>query len=201
MADDEPTPRRRGRTLDERLSRDDWAAAALQALVREGPQGLNVQRLARRLHVARASFYWHFEDRDDLLRAALDLWERRATHAYIARLECIADPRARLRRLVREAFAHEGAGREFVALAATLGDPLVQAAMARALEARFEFLCRTFTALGLTPAQARHRAAALNELYIGIWHAARAVPGGFGHGRRRVTLAAHLRFLEQLLVP
>ncbi|RMG96643.1 MAG: TetR family transcriptional regulator [Deltaproteobacteria bacterium] len=194
--------RRRGRTRAERLSRADWAEAALTALLREGVSGINVQRLARGLKVARASFYWHFRDQDELLQEALALWERRATLDYIARLERIAEPRARLRTLVREAFAHAGAGRDFVALAAAVEQhPAVAEAMARALSARFAFLCRTYREIGLAAAEARHRAALANEAYVGLWQSRRVLPEGFEAGGRPVGLAAHLRFLERHLVP
>lgn len=35
-----------------------------------------VDRLAKELGATRGSFYWHFRDRDDLIEAALELWER-----------------------------------------------------------------------------------------------------------------------------
>src|ERR1700760_2779343 len=86
-------------STDARLTTDDWAAAALDALLSEGPAGVAVQPLARRLGATKGSFYWHFRSRDDLLRAALARWEATATEAGIESTEAAsADPREKARR-------------------------------------------------------------------------------------------------------
>jgi AcrR family transcriptional regulator len=40
-----------------RLSDEDWIEAAIQALLDEGPSGIRIARLARRLGVTTGSFY------------------------------------------------------------------------------------------------------------------------------------------------
>jgi AcrR family transcriptional regulator len=52
-----------------------WLAAARQALVDEGIQGVKVDRLAVRLGVTKGGFYKHFADRAELLSQLLALWE------------------------------------------------------------------------------------------------------------------------------
>ena len=79
-----PGSRRRGDALrsrgkdnvSTRLGRDDWLAAARDALLSEGKEAVKVERLAKRLNVTRGGFYWHFRDRDDLLDALLRSWEK-----------------------------------------------------------------------------------------------------------------------------
>jgi AcrR family transcriptional regulator len=58
-----------------RLDRGTWIKGALSALAEEGPAGLRVEMLAKRLHVTKGSFYWHFKDRRDLVDAVLDEWK------------------------------------------------------------------------------------------------------------------------------
>src|SRR5207247_4105060 len=53
--------------MDDRLGKDDWLRGARLALLREGPNGVRVEPLARELGVTKGSFYWHFHDREDLL--------------------------------------------------------------------------------------------------------------------------------------
>src|SRR6266571_4302142 len=55
---------------DTRLSQDDWVDAAVQVLLHEGPDGVAVQPLARRLKTTKGSFYWHFSSREELLLLA-----------------------------------------------------------------------------------------------------------------------------------
>jgi AcrR family transcriptional regulator len=57
-----------------RLSRADWLTKALEVLSKEGQAGLQIQGICTALGVSRGSFYWHFEDRGDFIRALLDYW-------------------------------------------------------------------------------------------------------------------------------
>jgi AcrR family transcriptional regulator len=79
------------------LTREDWLAAALDALEKSGAEGVRVLPLARSLGVSRGSFYWHFRDRDELLAAVLDYWDRWSTQAVIDALDASRDdPESRL---------------------------------------------------------------------------------------------------------
>src|SRR5690606_39592008 len=82
-----------------RLSADDWLNAALDEIAGHGVHALAVEPLARRLGVTKGSFYWHFENRDALLKGAIELWERQEQETLIDAVEPIADPHERLRRL------------------------------------------------------------------------------------------------------
>ena len=82
-----------------RLSAEDWARAALDAIAEQGVGAVAVEPLARRLGVTKGSFYWHFPSRDALLQAALEEWERNERELVFGSMEAIADPRARLRAL------------------------------------------------------------------------------------------------------
>jgi AcrR family transcriptional regulator len=76
-----------------------WIQAGLRALADGGPSAVRIDRLATSLGVTRGSFYGHFADRDALLQAMLDTWERAATHDVLNRVEDhVGDPRAKLRR-------------------------------------------------------------------------------------------------------
>ena len=57
------------------LDRAAWVQAALDTLADEGVTGIRVEVLAKRLHVTKGSFYWHFKDRQDLLAGVLDVWK------------------------------------------------------------------------------------------------------------------------------
>ena len=57
------------------LDRAAWIQAALDTLADEGVTGIRVEVLAKRLHVTKGSFYWHFKDRQDLLAGVLETWK------------------------------------------------------------------------------------------------------------------------------
>ncbi len=193
--------RRRGRRREERKSRTDWIEAAFAALAAQGPAGVNVLALARSMDVARGSFYWHFRSREELLREALDLWRRRSTTEYIAKLRALESPRERLERLFSEAFAHEGAGRLFVSIAAASKEPLVVEAFEGAVAERLAFLRENFEALGCSAAEARHRAVLVHEVYLGLWQSTRTLGDGWLRRLGGEGLGAHLVFLCGALIP
>jgi AcrR family transcriptional regulator len=67
--------------------RDRWIDEGLQALADGGPDAVRVEALAKRLGVTKGGFYGFFADRDALLTAMLDTWERESTDEVIDRVE------------------------------------------------------------------------------------------------------------------
>ncbi len=90
----------------QRLSREDWLENAPTVLSEEGWAGLRIQGLSAALGVSRGSFYWHFEDRQDFIRALLEYWFEEYTAgapAVVERDGGSAEERlARLMRLVHD---------------------------------------------------------------------------------------------------
>ena len=58
------------------LQPDDWIRAAFARLAGEGIEAVRVELLARDLGVSKGSFYWHFQDREELLGRMFDRWEK-----------------------------------------------------------------------------------------------------------------------------
>jgi AcrR family transcriptional regulator len=70
-----------------RTPRDRWIEEGLRALAAGGPDGVRVEALAKKLGVTKGGFYGSFADRDALLEAMLDAWERESTDEVIDRVE------------------------------------------------------------------------------------------------------------------
>jgi AcrR family transcriptional regulator len=153
-----------------RLTREDWVRAALLALADGGTAGVAVEPLAARLGATKGSFYWHFRDRQELIAAALELWERTATDEILAELATVPDPVERLRRGLALAMELEEDEFPDVRLLPSASDPLVAPAAARVQDKRLAFLARTFREMGFPPAEARQRALLANSVYIGWFH-------------------------------
>ena len=58
----------------QRLSPQDWLAAAEKRLISGGIDSVKIGLLAKDLGVTRGSFYWHFKDRGHLLGVMLASW-------------------------------------------------------------------------------------------------------------------------------
>ena len=182
---------------DSRLSAADWDAAALDALADDGLAGVAIEPLTRRLGVTKGSFYWHFADRDALLRAALRRWENSYTERVIARLADVRNARERLRRLIGSVGAGGRSDRIHIALAAAR-HPLVREAVARVTRRRLAYLESCYVDLGRPPREARRSALHAYTAYVGLVHlrleAPRELPGDD-------ALAAYVEHLIAKLVP
>lgn len=156
------------KTARKRLSAADWERAALELISESGVTALAVEPLARRLHVTKGSFYWHFRNRAALLAEALERWENMDETEVLARIEPITDPRQRLRALfdfvARELPSH----RIYAALLKALDNPEVQTLMARVSQRRMEFLTTAYIEAGFEQTRARHRARLAYAAYVGF---------------------------------
>ena len=151
-----------------RLSRDDWAAAALDALSTGGVRAVAVEPLAVRLGTTKGSFYWHFQSRQELLEAALALWERVGTLDVIREIESGGlTPDKRLRRLFDRAFDPWKPAGADVVLLGHADEPLVRAAVERVTAKRIAYLARLLRECGVPAPAARRRAVLVYSSFIG----------------------------------
>jgi AcrR family transcriptional regulator len=82
-----------------RTPRESWVEAGLEALATGGPDAVRVEVLAKQLGVTKGGFYGYVADRDALLAAMLDVWERESTDEVLDQVEREGgDPRDRIRR-------------------------------------------------------------------------------------------------------
>ncbi len=125
-----------------------------------------VDRLTKVVGATRGSFYWHFKDRDELVAAALALWEREYTTDLIPLAEAVPDPRERLRVLFERVYEPRAEPIE-IALAKAADDPLVAPVFARVGEARMALLRSIFLELGLSPEEAEARTWLAWAFYVG----------------------------------
>ncbi|WP_139416691.1 TetR/AcrR family transcriptional regulator [Agromyces laixinhei] len=157
------------------MTRDDWTNAALEALAEGGVSAVRVDVLARRLGMTRGSFYWHFADRDALVAAALEQWERDTTET-IDEVGSIPDPAERLRALLSKALDGAALSRLEPALVAHASDPAVSSVVHRVTERRVSVLAEAYGQLGHPAPVARQEALVAYAAYMGWLHLRSAAP-------------------------
>jgi AcrR family transcriptional regulator len=137
--------------LRTRVSKQDWISTALEALATSGIESVKVERLAKQLCVAKSGFYWHFKDRNALLRELLRYWEKEYTGVVIAeaRLKELS-PRDRLLEIVRIIHKHELNKYDLSFLAWATGDVMARKAVSRVLDLRLDYIRETFRELGFS---------------------------------------------------
>ena len=140
------------------ITKQDWLDASLDALMERGASQVKVERLARALGVTKGSFYWHFEDRQDLLRQTADYWAEKQ-HAYLAALKAEAhgSPEDRLKGLLAyidgKDIRHDVAMRMWAHR-----EDWVRALLAELDRLRLDYCESIFCAMGFPPLEARLRA-------------------------------------------
>ncbi|RKT56867.1 TetR/AcrR family transcriptional regulator [Saccharothrix australiensis] len=153
--------------MKRRLTKDDWTAVALLALAEHGVAGVAVEPLAARLGATKGSAYWHFPNREALLTATLERWEREHTEAVIERVAAEAAPLDRLRRLFRTVLEDGRDSAVELALLAAKDDPAVVPVLRRVTDRRVDYLEGLFRDIGFPAPTARHRAVLAYSVYLG----------------------------------
>jgi len=189
-----------------RLSKAAWVEAAFDVLMATGPDAVAVQPLARRLGTTKGSFYWHFHTRDELLDAALVMWEEQVTDSMIARLEAAGGPAAdqvqqlfaavttsarpgelRLLNAAGQQAAGQQAGQQ------SPGQQAVAAAVERVTLRRIAYVARLLRATGLGAAAAERRARLAYAAYLGYVQLTQSVPAALPQTpRARRALVAEM---------
>jgi AcrR family transcriptional regulator len=178
------------------LTPENWIDAATTLLVDSGIDAVRVDVLARELGVTRGSFYWHFRDREDLLRSVLAAWRQRATEQLTARLEsATTDARAQVNDVLSLPFRGRSAARaariELAIRAWARRDAMARQAVDEADAARIGYIAQVFSALGFAIAEARQRAFVCYSYLI-----AESLLNGHGNAAQRDE---RRRFVERLL--
>jgi AcrR family transcriptional regulator len=139
-----------------------WVAAAFDALAEGGVGLVRVELLARRLKLTKGSFYWHFQDRPDLLAAMSAEWRDGRTAAIREQAGPAELPAAtRLERLLDLYLSGgnpKGLRIELAMRDWARHDPAAAKAVASVDAARLEAVGGLFEALGLPTREARARA-------------------------------------------
>jgi AcrR family transcriptional regulator len=180
------------------LTAEDWARAALDALASGGLEALAVEPIARQLGVTKGSFYWHFENRGALLRAALELWEKNETIDVLMRIGGEADPYERIVKLFKHANAGYRSGRLYLAIAAAEDHPVVAEFVERVSRQRMDYLYECYRALGFADRQARHWARFAYATFMGNLQIRRDTPGLMP---RDAEFNEYLKLMIKTLIP
>lgn len=145
------------------LTPEAWIEAATEVLVDQGIDSVRVDVLAGELKVTRGSFYWHFRDREDLLRRVLQAWRERTTEQLTARLQRSGrDAREQLRDLISLPLRGRAAARaariELAIRAWARRDEMARSAVDEADASRIAYAAQVLEALGVAADEARPRA-------------------------------------------
>lgn len=155
------------------VGREYWLAAARQAFIEGGVENVKVDRLARTLNVTRGGFYWHFKNREDLLKALLASWEQTNTRSMIEALEALppGDGAAKFDAISRVWIQEKGFSPAYDAAVRDWArtSPEVAAVVRRVDKRRIKLVQTVFEECGFEPNEAYTRAQILYFHQVGYY--------------------------------
>jgi AcrR family transcriptional regulator len=164
--------KRAARTEQPRLSRQDWIDGAIRKLSEDSVAALRVDELAEFLNVTKGSFYWHFQNREELLDAVLLAWRTMMTTEIQEMLGKLKDTGlARLRNLMRIAISARpdvpGGPFELTLRDWARRDPQVAKVVREVDEARINIVAALYREAGLDAESAQEYSMAHMSFVIG----------------------------------
>lgn len=174
-----------------RTPRRSWVKAGLDALAAGGPQAVRVEAIARHLGVSKGGFYWHFDDREALLREMLDAWERESVDDVINEIDGKGgNERARLRRLFELASSTEGGRIDLAVRDWARRDSAARARLRRVDNRRIAYMRSLFGAILDDADEIEARCVIALSLFVGMHFI--AADHGRGEARTREAMTRWL---------
>jgi len=141
-----------------RVSKHEWLACALEVFARDGEPGVRIEALARQLGIAKAGFYWHFENREQLLKELLAYWSHEYTEVIAGNPKVRSLPAdQRLLAALELIYEHRLAGMDVHFQAWAQRDPAVNRKVREVTRTRLSFFRDIFLELGFEEQDAEMR--------------------------------------------
>ena len=174
------------------VSKTEWLEAGLQALGEGSVSELTIERLSRSLGIAKAGFYWHFADRDDLLHQMLDHWSHEVTEVVTANPALLGlEPRSRLVATAEMILDYDLGRLDMAIRVWAQRDPVAARAVRKVEKLRLDYVRGTLEELGFEGDEAEMRA-----MVFTLYHALESsVFCGISRKRRRQLIASRIEML------
>ena len=139
------------KTSNDRLTRDNWLALALEILAQEGRAKIKIEYIAERLGVTRGSFYAHFPDRREFNNSIAVYWAETLTSEALANLRLNeGSAQERLLMLIQRIKDDDLPKYDIVMRAWALDEPMVAEQVERVDRERYQYIKSLFSEMGFT---------------------------------------------------
>jgi len=134
-----------------RVSKAQWLDMALEVLETDGVAGVRIEILAKRLEISKSGFYWHFKNRDHLLKDMLDYWTHELTEVATENPQLLTlKPKSRLIKTAEMILEHDLTRYEIPIRQWALQDAVAARAVKKVNRIRLDFIGGAFAELGFT---------------------------------------------------
>ena len=133
------------------VSKAEWQEAGLKAISEGGISAITIEGLAKSLGINKSGFYWHFKNRDDLLRQLLEYWTHEITEVISENPEILKiEPRQRLVTIAEMILDYDLNRYELGIRHWAMQDAGAARAVKKVNQLRLDFIGNAFSELGFT---------------------------------------------------
>ncbi len=180
------------------FSKNDWLEAALETMGEGSLADLTIEKLAKRLNVAKSGFYWHFRTRQALLDALLEYWAEDLTQIITENNELLSmEPKARLLKTAEAILRHDLARHELAVRHAAEKDARIAAIVKRVTNFRLDFVRQALAELGFEGDELEMRA----MLFVGYHTWEHATFKAMSKERRKELIQIRIDLLTNSSLP
>lgn len=180
------------------FSKNDWLEAALEMMGEGSLADLSIEKLAKRLNVAKSGFYWHFRSRQALLDALLEYWAKDLTQSITENNELLSmEPKARLQAAADAILRFDLARHDLAVRHAAEKDKKIAGIVRRVTKIRLDFLRQTLSELGFKGDDLEMRA----MLFVGYHTWEFTTFKGMSKKRRKELINTRIELLTSRLPP
>ena len=131
------------------VSKDEWLEKALHSLSSGGVASVSIEGMAKSLGINKSGFYWHFKNRDDLLRQLLNYWTHEVTEVITDNSDLLnLEPKVRLIKIAEMILDFELTRYEIAIRQWALQDKMAAQAAKKVNRIRLDFISNTLSELG-----------------------------------------------------
>lgn len=135
----------------QRISKAQWLDMALEVLETDGVAGVRIEIIAKRLEISKSGFYWHFKNRDHLLKDMLDYWTHELTEVATKNPQLLTlKPKSRLIKTAEMILEQDLTRYEIPIRQWALQDAVAARAVRKVNRLRLDFIGGAFSELGFT---------------------------------------------------
>jgi AcrR family transcriptional regulator len=138
-----------GQKKTKRVSKLDWLEKALVTLERDGINAVKIEHLAKEFKVSRSGFYWHFKNRQGLIRSMVEYWGEEYTSRVMANSKVLnAKPKERLYNIMEMILENDLTRLDLQMRIIAEKDPVAWEMVDQVYQKRLAFLRSTFSEMG-----------------------------------------------------
>jgi|GEM_PF-2339856 len=142
-----------------RVSKSQWLDTALEVLAADGVGSVRITALAKMLNISKSGFYWHFENREDLLEEMKNYWIDEFSQQIISQvLKQENSPEKNLLSAVEIIRNRQGGKFDLAFTSWARHDPMVRELVDQVRDMRISFVRKLLAAAGFTGDELEARA-------------------------------------------